>query len=398
MGGDVEEPPPTDARRRSASGGASARDAPLVLYTGTFEAYQGLDLLLEALGIVAADASTRSGCSSSAAAPSRSRLRAPCAGRGRRRPSSPAPARARDPGVRRGGGHPGVAADRRHEHAAEDLLVPAVGQADRRDRPADPHAGARPRDRAARVRPKPAAFAAARRGCSTTAHCGRGISGAAARARADARYSRDVYVSLHQAGLRARLAARRRRRSSRRAHEGSRHRRDRVHWRSSRAAPGSERQRRRGARAAGERCARAEALAARRHRDPRRGPDRRRGSHASACDGMRGRVPHRRHLPRSRAGRRGVHARQRRGTRHVLEAARRGWRPPRRALQHGRRARAYRAPAGERGRALRARRRLPARPSSRPSSWRREFGQRHRSRGRRRPADRHLRARATCAS
>ena len=57
-----------------------------------------------------------------------------------------------------GGRRPGVAAVARHEHAAEDLPVPPVGPADRRDPAADPHAGPRRRhgvsDRrlAARVR------------------------------------------------------------------------------------------------------------------------------------------------------------------------------------------------------------------------------------------------------
>jgi glycosyltransferase involved in cell wall biosynthesis len=52
MGGDVEEPPaiaPADVRRRWQI----SPSAPLVLYTGTFEAYQGLDLLLDAVALVA---------------------------------------------------------------------------------------------------------------------------------------------------------------------------------------------------------------------------------------------------------------------------------------------------------------------------------------------------------
>ena len=52
MGGDVEEPPlcsPDDIRRRWNI----AANAPLILYTGTFEPYQGLDLLLGASEIVA---------------------------------------------------------------------------------------------------------------------------------------------------------------------------------------------------------------------------------------------------------------------------------------------------------------------------------------------------------
>jgi glycosyltransferase involved in cell wall biosynthesis len=53
MGGDVEDRPTMTAAdvRRQWSVDA---DAPLVLYTGTFEPYQGLDLLLEAAGLVVA--------------------------------------------------------------------------------------------------------------------------------------------------------------------------------------------------------------------------------------------------------------------------------------------------------------------------------------------------------
>jgi len=53
MGGDVEEPPSrTPAEVRQFWGIAPA--APLALYTGTFEAYQGVDMLIEASAIVAA--------------------------------------------------------------------------------------------------------------------------------------------------------------------------------------------------------------------------------------------------------------------------------------------------------------------------------------------------------
>lgn len=51
MGGDVEEPPqltPAGVRERWSV----PPDAPLVLYTGTFEAYQGLDLLFDAMARV----------------------------------------------------------------------------------------------------------------------------------------------------------------------------------------------------------------------------------------------------------------------------------------------------------------------------------------------------------
>ena len=61
MGGDVEEPP------RSTPGGSPRAvehpaAAPLVLYTGTFEPYQGLDLLLDAMGIVARTQSAGACC------------------------------------------------------------------------------------------------------------------------------------------------------------------------------------------------------------------------------------------------------------------------------------------------------------------------------------------------
>jgi glycosyltransferase involved in cell wall biosynthesis len=52
MGGDVDEPPTrTPAEVRAAWGIPAA--APLALYTGTFEAYQGVDMLIEAAVIVA---------------------------------------------------------------------------------------------------------------------------------------------------------------------------------------------------------------------------------------------------------------------------------------------------------------------------------------------------------
>ena len=51
MGGDVEDPPtltPTSVRARWSI----AAEAPIVLYTGTFEAYQGLDMLLDAAALL----------------------------------------------------------------------------------------------------------------------------------------------------------------------------------------------------------------------------------------------------------------------------------------------------------------------------------------------------------
>ena len=52
MGGDVDDPPENPARDIRAAFGIVA-DAPLALYTGTFEPYQGVDLLIDAAAIVA---------------------------------------------------------------------------------------------------------------------------------------------------------------------------------------------------------------------------------------------------------------------------------------------------------------------------------------------------------
>jgi glycosyltransferase involved in cell wall biosynthesis len=53
MGGDVDEPPTRSADAVRGAWGIS-KDAPLALYTGTFEAYQGVDMLIDAAAIVAA--------------------------------------------------------------------------------------------------------------------------------------------------------------------------------------------------------------------------------------------------------------------------------------------------------------------------------------------------------
>ena len=52
MGGDVDEPPTRSPQEVRAEWGV-AQDAPLALYTGTFEAYQGVDMLIDAAAIVA---------------------------------------------------------------------------------------------------------------------------------------------------------------------------------------------------------------------------------------------------------------------------------------------------------------------------------------------------------
>jgi glycosyltransferase involved in cell wall biosynthesis len=52
MGGDVDEPPSRSPAEVRAAWGIAA-DAPMALYTGTFEAYQGVDMLIDATAIVA---------------------------------------------------------------------------------------------------------------------------------------------------------------------------------------------------------------------------------------------------------------------------------------------------------------------------------------------------------
>jgi glycosyltransferase involved in cell wall biosynthesis len=52
MGGDVEEPPQLSSSEVRSRWGIPP-DAPLVLYTGTFEPYQGLDMLMQAVATVA---------------------------------------------------------------------------------------------------------------------------------------------------------------------------------------------------------------------------------------------------------------------------------------------------------------------------------------------------------
>lgn len=52
MGGDVDEPPSRTPQEVRSAWGVSA-DAPLALYTGTFEAYQGVDMLIDAVALLA---------------------------------------------------------------------------------------------------------------------------------------------------------------------------------------------------------------------------------------------------------------------------------------------------------------------------------------------------------
>ena len=129
--------------------GLDADDAARALHR-TFEAYQGLDLLFAAMAHRARGAARRAACCSPAA----SRIRSSGARAGARRPGSATSTIFA--GERPADGDPGVSStpptcssrrEPRHEHAAEDLPVPAVGPADRRDAAADAHAGARRRRR-----------------------------------------------------------------------------------------------------------------------------------------------------------------------------------------------------------------------------------------------------------
>ena len=135
---------PGRATRRSKGPGVAVRRAlgldartPLVLYTGTFEAYQGLDLLFASMKQRRwPRGPTRGWCSRAAGRIRSTRrarqaaaagigdvddLRRPAAGRG-------------DPRVSRRGRRARLAAQPRHEHAAEDLPVPRAraGRSSRR--------------------------------------------------------------------------------------------------------------------------------------------------------------------------------------------------------------------------------------------------------------------------
>ena len=142
MGGDVDAVagPGRDALR--AQWGIEP-DAPLLLYTGTFEAYQGLELLLESVArLQKTHPHARQLIVGGASRSGRGAARARRGARRERRVHGAASAE-RDSALRRGVRHPRLAAHLRHQHAAEDLFVSALGTADRRDQSADAHAGAR---------------------------------------------------------------------------------------------------------------------------------------------------------------------------------------------------------------------------------------------------------------
>ena len=143
---DEATPAAAAAVRRSLQLGPST---PVVLYTGTFEAYQGLDLLFAAMAIVRRtrpDARlVLAGGKPDQVTKAREQARAAgiedvtiFAGE---RPASEIPAYLLASRPAR------VAAIARHQHAAQDVPVPAIGQADRRDATADAHPGAERRHR-----------------------------------------------------------------------------------------------------------------------------------------------------------------------------------------------------------------------------------------------------------
>ncbi len=121
----------------------------MVLYTGTFEAYQGLDLLFDAARLVLAkrpDARfvLAGGRPDQIAAAQAAAARAGLGDECDLRRSAP---RRRDPELPGRGGPACLAAQQRHEHAAEDLSIPALGSRHCRDPAAHTHTGARRRRR-----------------------------------------------------------------------------------------------------------------------------------------------------------------------------------------------------------------------------------------------------------
>ena len=144
--GDVSRDGGRDAVRAEFGLGPTT---PLVLYTGTFEAYQGLDLLFDAARTVhAARPDARfllaGGRPDQIAAATRE---VAARGPGRDRDLCRRAAGRPDPALPRRRRRAGVAAKPRHEHAAQDLSVPAGGPGHRRHAAAHAHAGALRRGR-----------------------------------------------------------------------------------------------------------------------------------------------------------------------------------------------------------------------------------------------------------
>ena len=130
-------------RRRIRRAYQLSPTAPVVLYTGTFEAYQGLDLLFRRDGSRSPD---RAGGALLLAGGKpdqveRARKRSSRGGHRRRHDLRRRAAGGRDPRVPARLLTCSCRRVARHEHAAQDLSVSALGQADRRHAAADAHAG-----------------------------------------------------------------------------------------------------------------------------------------------------------------------------------------------------------------------------------------------------------------
>ena len=277
MGGDVDEPPRrSPAEVRTAWG--IARGAPLALYTGTFEAYQGVDMLIDAAAIVAKsrpDARVLVVGGEPAQVDSARKARAAAAGASAVMVFTGQQPAKEIPGFVQARRSAGVAAHSRHQHAAQDLFVSAIGQADRGDQPADAHAGADAGDREAgrsrsRSRLPPRCLRSvdqpgrARRGCRRPRARGRAgeilarVVPAAARPRPTTRLSVQPADCRHAPQSTASA-------KELRAGESAGDRRDRFHRWTSRAVSGRPRRRGAGAGAAAEpRPIRSIAAAARR--------------------------------------------------------------------------------------------------------------------------------------
>ncbi len=144
-----EQATPDEAAAVRAVVRVSTPRTPLVLYTGTFEAYQGLDLLFAAMALVRAERPDARLLLAGGKPDQVERARAEARAAGiddvddlRRRAAG-----RRDSGVSAGLRRARLAAVARHEHAAQDLSVSAIGEADCRDPAADAHAGAQRRHR-----------------------------------------------------------------------------------------------------------------------------------------------------------------------------------------------------------------------------------------------------------
>ena len=168
---------------------------PIVLYTGTFEAYQGLDLLFEAMAIVR-DARPDVRLVLAGGKPDqvdRSARMAVAAGHRGRHDLRRRASGGGDSGLPACGRRARVAAIARHEHAAQDLSVSALGQTDRRDAAPDTHAGLERRHRVSDGGDAAGVRAGHRRGALTDRERAATV-GRQARQLADTKYSYEAYL------------------------------------------------------------------------------------------------------------------------------------------------------------------------------------------------------------